>query len=62
MALKHSHDLLEVLVEHGGVLVRAPGHDLVRVRHADVQGEDPGHRGRVEAGVAVEKKVIYVFG
>lgn len=48
VALEDGHDLLRVLVEHGGVAVVAARQQLAVVRRVDVQRQDAGHAGRVE--------------
>ena len=48
VSLQHSHDLLQVLVEHRGVLVSPSSENLSRVRRADINRQNSRNRSRMQ--------------
>lgn len=56
VALEDRNHLLGVLVEDGSVAIVASGQQLAVIRGVDVQGQDAGHAGRVEARVGGERE------
>lgn len=58
MAFEGGQDLLRTLVEDDDIFIRSTSEDLVGVGGAEVQGEDPGNAGTVQAHVGCHLPVF----